>query len=70
MWFDDAPSERAGVGRVQEIVASGADTVAVACPFCLVMVSDGVANSDSDMSVLDIAEVLAARLTTPSSSES
>lgn len=65
MWFDDSPSERSGAGRVEEIIATGADTVAVACPFCLVMVSDGVASSDSDMKVLDIAEILAARLNTP-----
>ena len=62
MWFDDAPNERSGVGRVEEIVATGADTVAVACPFCLVMISDGVANSNSDMKVLDVAEILADKL--------
>ena len=62
MWFDDAPSERSGVGRVEEILATGADTVAVACPFCLVMISDGVANSDSDMKVLDVSEILVDRL--------
>ena len=62
MWFDDAPSERSGTGRVHEIVATGADTVAVACPFCLVMVSDGIASSNSDMKVLDVSEILADRL--------
>ncbi|MCP4784544.1 MAG: 4Fe-4S dicluster domain-containing protein [Fuerstiella sp.] len=65
MWFDDAPSERSGGGRVEEIVATGADTVAVGCPFCLVMLSDGVANSNSDMKVLDVAEILAERLIDP-----
>jgi Fe-S oxidoreductase len=62
MWFDDTPSERSGAGRVEEIVASGADTVAVACPFCLIMISDGVASSNSDLKVLDISEILADRL--------
>jgi Fe-S oxidoreductase/nitrate reductase gamma subunit len=65
MWFDDAPSERSGAGRVEEIVATGADTVAVACPFCLIMISDGVATSKSDMKVLDVSEILADRLIDP-----
>ena len=62
MWFDDAPNERSGVGRVEEIVATGADTVAVACPFCLTMISDGVASANSGMKVLDVAEILADKL--------
>ncbi len=70
MWFDDALNERSGVGRVEEIVATGADTVAVACPFCLIMISDGVANSNSDMKVLDIAEILADKLLKDNSSGS
>ena len=37
MWFDDPPAERVGQGRIREIAESGADTVAVACPFCLIM---------------------------------
>jgi len=37
-------------------------TVAVACPFCLVMISDGVAKSNSDMKVLDVSEILPERL--------
>jgi Fe-S oxidoreductase len=59
MWFDDAPSQRVGQGRVEEIVASGAATVAVSCPFCLMMVGDGVAAQQTTMQVRDIAELLA-----------
>ena len=47
---------------VHNHLATGADTVAVACPFCLVMLSDGVASSESDMKVLDISEILADRV--------
>ncbi|MCH8922657.1 MAG: (Fe-S)-binding protein [Planctomycetes bacterium] len=58
MWFDDTPDQRIGVGRIEEVLATGAKTVAVACPFCLTMVSDGVAAADSHVAVRDIAELL------------
>ena len=59
MWFDDAPAERVGRGRVQEIADSGAGTVAVSCPFCLIMLGDGLAAQKPEVDVRDIAEVLA-----------
>jgi Fe-S oxidoreductase/nitrate reductase gamma subunit len=70
MWFDDAPSNRVGQGRVREIVSSGADTVAVACPFCLIMLGDGLAADDTRAQVRDIAEVLADAVLGPESSGS
>ncbi len=59
MWFDDPVAQRIGQGRVQEIAATGAATVAVSCPFCLIMLTDGLAAQKPDMQVRDIAEVLA-----------
>ena len=59
MWFDDPPRERVGQGRVREIVATGAATVAVSCPFCLIMIGDGVAAEGPSMRVRDIAELMA-----------
>jgi Fe-S oxidoreductase len=59
MWFDDPPTQRVGQGRVREIAASGADTVAVSCPFCLIMLGDGLAAQKPDVHVRDVAEVLA-----------
>jgi Fe-S oxidoreductase/nitrate reductase gamma subunit len=58
MWFDDSPDQRIGAGRIEEALATGAKTVAVGCPFCLTMVSDGVAAAESDVAVRDIAELL------------
>ncbi len=65
MWFDDEPDQRIGRGRVKELLATGADTVAVSCPFCLIMVKDGVANEDPNVEVRDVAEILADRLIPP-----
>lgn len=59
MWFDDAPDTRIGRSRVDEALATGAGTLAVACPFCLIMTSDGIAARGSEMTVRDIAEILA-----------
>ena len=58
MWFDDAPDERAGGTRIDEALATGADTVAVGCPFCMVMLHDGLAARDAPVTVKDIAEIL------------
>jgi Fe-S oxidoreductase len=59
MWFDDQLAQRIGQSRVREIAESGADTVAVSCPFCLIMLGDGLAAQRPDMRVRDVAEVLA-----------
>ena len=62
MWFDDTPDSRTGRSRVQEAIATSADTVAVACPFCLTMISDGVNALGDQARVMDIAELLAEAL--------
>jgi Fe-S oxidoreductase/nitrate reductase gamma subunit len=67
MWFDDAPANRVGQGRVREIMESGAGTVAVACPFCLVMLGDGLAAHNPSATVRDIAEILAETVLGPES---
>jgi Fe-S oxidoreductase/nitrate reductase gamma subunit len=59
MWFDDAPDQRIGQGRIDEVMSSGATTVAVSCPFCMTMISDGVAARKAGTLVRDIAELLA-----------
>jgi Fe-S oxidoreductase/nitrate reductase gamma subunit len=65
MWFDDAPAQRIGQGRVREIAASDADAVAVACPFCMIMLGDGLAAHRPEVRVQDIAEILAVELLGP-----
>ena len=65
MWFDEPPSERVSNLRAQEAIATGARTLATACPFCLNMMSDGIAGrpGGEQVRVLDIAEVLLDRQT-------
>jgi Fe-S oxidoreductase len=59
MWFDDTVDKRVGQSRVAEALATGARTLAVSCPFCLTMTTDGIAARSGDMAVRDIAEILA-----------
>lgn len=49
------------VERTQEAIATGATTIAVACPFCMTMMSDGVKNMEreADVKVKDLAELIA-----------
>jgi Fe-S oxidoreductase len=48
--------------RAREAVGTGAETLAVACPFCTVMLDDGVKGVGSDMRVADVATLLAESL--------
>ncbi len=58
MWFDDEASERTGNGRVDEVIGSTAKTLAVSCPFCLTMMSDGLTAREAAVEVRDVAELL------------
>ncbi len=60
MWMEEPPNQRPGLDRAREIIATGASTVAVGCPFCKVMVGDSLAQKapDKTPTVLDIAELL------------
>ena len=59
MWFDDPTEERIGTGRITEALETSAKTVAVSCPFCLKMMTDGIAAKNDLVKVRDIAELMA-----------
>ncbi|MBI1378892.1 MAG: 4Fe-4S dicluster domain-containing protein [Frankiales bacterium] len=44
MWMEERLGTRINLNRTDEALATGASTIAVACPFCSVMISDGVTN--------------------------
>lgn len=49
------------IERAEEALATGATTIAVACPFCMTMMSDGVKNKEREgqVNVKDLAELIA-----------
>ena len=62
MWMEEEPDQRVSVLRAKEAIETGAETVAVGCPFCLTMMTDGVKSCGSGAVVEDVAENLAKRL--------
>jgi Fe-S oxidoreductase/nitrate reductase gamma subunit len=63
MWMEEREGKRINIERTEELLATGADALAVACPFCMTMISDGAKALGADVPVYDIAEVVAGRLT-------
>jgi len=64
MWMEEREGKRINIERTEELLATGADAIATACPFCMTMIADGTKAKDSSTPVLDIAEVVAGRLAT------
>ena len=66
MWMEEGIGTRINGNRVAEAVATGADTIAIGCPFCRVMLSDGLAAQQgegaarAEVEVVDVAQMLLA----------
>lgn len=60
MWMEENVGKKVNSERSQEAVATGASRIAVACPFCYVMMDDGVKEQgkEEEVRVQDIAEIL------------
>jgi Fe-S oxidoreductase len=64
MWMEEKIGTRVNSERTAEALATGADAIAIACPFCRIMLSDGVAEAEADRAkeeqtpVLDISQLL------------
>jgi Fe-S oxidoreductase len=68
MWMEETRGARINGERTRQALATGAGVVATACPFCMVMMSDGLAEAASGggaaagVSAMDVSELLAARI--------
>jgi Fe-S oxidoreductase len=64
MWMDETIGQRINENRADEALSLQPDIVAAACPFCIVMLSDGVSRRQQEdeahgsVEVTDVAEVL------------
>ena len=64
MFMEEHDGERVNLNRADEIIAAEVSAVAVACPFCNIMLTDGMKqrNMDDKIQVLDVAEIVAASI--------
>lgn len=65
MWLEEHGGERINEMRTNEALATGAEIVGTACPFCLTMINDGInakEEAGEKTKAMDIAEVLAQRI--------
>ncbi len=63
-WVEEDIGERINVHRAKEALETPAETIGSSCPFCLVMMRDGVADQgkQDDVSTKDVAEIIAEQL--------
>jgi Fe-S oxidoreductase len=59
MWLEETSGTRINVLRAEQARAKSPATVATACPYCAVMIGDGLAQTDQSIAARDIAELVA-----------
>jgi Fe-S oxidoreductase len=59
-FVDEPPNQRVNQERARQALETGADVVAVGCPFCMTMLEDGInaRKGDRDVRVMDVSELL------------
>ena len=64
MWMEEQLGSRINENRTTEAVATGATKIAIGCPFCKVMLADGVTSAQQagtagdQVQVVDVAQLL------------
>ena len=58
MFMEETIGKRINHERAEEVMATGAAAVAAACPFCITMLRDGIADNNGEVDVKDIAEII------------
>ena len=64
MWVEERIGKRINITRVEQALPQAPKVIATACPYCAVMMSDGVSalNKTDEISVRDVAELVAAAM--------
>ena len=57
MWMEENTGKNINVERSQELLATGADRIATACPFCFVMIDDGVKGEGVDEDEVKVGDI-------------
>jgi Fe-S oxidoreductase len=61
MWMEEEPTQRVNTRRVDQALETNPDAVAVACPFCMTMIDDGLKakGMEDKVPALDVMEIVA-----------
>jgi Fe-S oxidoreductase len=62
MWMEEHVGKRVNLERTEEAISTGAGTLGVACPYCLIMLDDGAKAKGEAIKVADVAEMVAGTL--------
>ena len=57
MWMEESTGKQVNVERSQELLRTGATKIAVACPFCYIMIDDGVKAQGVDEDQVRVADI-------------
>jgi Fe-S oxidoreductase len=59
-FIEEPKDKRVNQERARQALETGADVIAVGCPFCMTMLEDGVnaRKGERDVKVMDVAELL------------
>jgi len=58
MWMEERIGKRVNLDRVDEAIATGSSAIATGCPFCRVMLTDGLTTREAEGSARDTTQVL------------
>ncbi len=56
-WMEETTGKDVNVERSEQLVATGAERIATACPFCYVMIDDGVKGQGLDEDAVQVADI-------------
>jgi len=57
MWMEEHTGKQVNVERSQELLRTGATRIATACPFCYIMIDDGVKGEGVDEDQVKVADI-------------
>jgi Fe-S oxidoreductase len=60
MWMEENQGTRVNLARIEEVVESKAEVLGTACPFCLIMLGDGVRQigKEESLKTVDLVQLL------------
>ena len=60
MWMEEPQDKRVNHLRVEQALETNPDLIAVSCPFCMIMLNDGLKAKDAEekVQILDVVEIV------------